>query len=277
VKVQDPTTGAMSTGRLWVYLGDTDHPFLVYDYTPDHSGDRPEKFLERYGSGYLQADAYSGYHGLHERGIVEVGCWAHARRKFDEAKTHDPARSYEALAWIGRLYQIERAIQERVAKELQQPSQVGPVDAATRKRLTEETTYQVRQKQSRPVLEKLATWLETAAGEVLPKSPIGEAIAYTRSNWSALTRYLEAGYLSIDNNASERALRPIALGRKNWLHLGSDRGGRTAAILMSLVQSCRALGVEPLAYLRDVLDRVSKHPASRIAELLPDAWKPPPS
>jgi transposase len=125
-----------------------------------------------------------------------------------------------------------------------------------------------------PLLESFGPWLEGEAKKVLPKSPIGEAIADARSNWIALTRYLELPYLSIDNNAMENAIRPIALGRKNWLHLGSDRGGRTAATLLSLVQSCKLLGNEPFAYLRNVLDRVSMHPASRIEDLLPDrrAW-----
>ena len=122
----------------------------------------------------------------------------------------------------------------------------------------------------RPLLESFGAWLEGEASKVLPKSPMGEAIAYARSNWAALTRYLESPYLSIDKNASENAIRPIALGRKNWLHPGSDHGGRTAATLLSLVQSCKNLGNEPFAYLRDVLDRVSTHPASRVDDLLPD-------
>jgi hypothetical protein len=154
----------------------------------------------------------------------------------------------------------------------------GRLDAAERaaqeQRLAEEITYKLRQELSRPVVEKFSAWLKTAAAAVLPKSPIGEAIGYARSNLTLLTRYLEASFLSIDNNAAERSLRPIAVGRKNWLHLGSDRGGRTGAVLMNLVQRCRPFGVEPFAYLRDVLERISTHPASRIAELLPDAWQP---
>jgi len=142
-----------------------------------------------------------------------------------------------------------------------------------KQRLAEEITLKLRQEEARPIVEKFATWLETMAREVLPKSPLGEAIGYARSNWRALTRYLDAGFLAIDNNAAERALRPIAVGRKNWLHLGSDKGGRTAAVLMSLVQSSQAMKIEPFAYLRDVLERVSTRPASQIAELLPDAWK----
>jgi transposase len=271
VKVQDPATGAMTTGRLWVYLGDWAQRFIVYDYTPDRTAEGPERILAKFRSGFLQADAYSAYDRIHARGILEVGCMAHARRKFDEAKTTDPERAHAGLAWIGRLYQIERQAKEQIGEAIQRLSKESGLDAA--QRLVEEITSKLRQEESRPVVEKFKEWLETAAGQVLPKSPIGEAIGYARSNWTALTRYLDAGFLSIDNNAAERALRPVAVGRKNWLHLGSDRGGRTAAVLMSLVQSCRSFGVEPFAYLRDVLDRVSTHPASRIAELLPDAWK----
>jgi transposase len=255
VVVQIPGGKGTKTGRLWVYLGDSDHPFGVYDYTPDRSGDGPERFLKDYRSGYLQSDAYSGYDGIHARGIVEVGCWAHARRKFHEARTSDPARAHAAIAWIGRLYDVERQARE---KEL---------DRAAR--------HMWRQERSRPLLTSLEEWLKAEASQVLPKSPIGAAIAYARSSGKALSRYLEADYLSIDNNASENALRPIAVGRKNWLFCGSDRGGRTAATLMSLTSSCKALNVEPFAYVRDLLDRVSTHPNSRIAELLPDRWGKP--
>jgi len=255
VKVQDHTPGqGIKTGRLWVYLGDLDNPFTVYDYRPDRSGDGPERFLKGYKSGYLQSDAYSGYDGIHARGIVEVGCWAHARRKFYDARASDPERAHAAIAWIGRLYGVESD-----AKKHQ-------LDAAGR--------HALRQGRSRPILDSFGTWLAGEAAKVLPKSPIGEAISYSRMNWAALSCYLEAGFLSIDNNASENAIRPIAVGRKNWLFCGSDRGGQTAATLMSLTSSCKSLGVEPFAYLRDVLDRVSTHPNSRIAELLPDCWKP---
>jgi transposase len=250
VTVQDHAGKGSKTGRLWAYLGDRDNPFIIYGYTPDRSRDGPERFLKDYSSGYLQSDAYAGYDGLHARGLVEVGCWAHARRKFHEARTSAPERSHAAIAWIGRLYSVEREARD------------GGWDDA---RLTA-----ARAERSRPLLESFGAWLEGEARKVLPKSPVGEAIAYAQSNWTALVRYLESPYLSIDNNATENAIRPIAVGRKNWLHLGSDRGGRTAATLLSLVQSCKALGNEPFAYLRDVLDRVSTHPASRIDDLLPD-------
>jgi transposase len=254
VTVQDPRGKGKKTGRLWVYLGDRENRFVVYDYTPDHGGDGPERFLKEYRSGYLQSDGYTGYDALHRRGLIEVSCWAHARRKFYEARTSDPARSHAALAWIGRLYEVEKEARER-----------GLDDAAR---------HMLRQERSRPILESFGVWLEGEVAKVLPKSPIGEAIAYARSNWRALSRYLEVDYLSIDNNASENAMRPIAVGRKNWLFCGSDNGGRTAATWMSLTASCKGRDVEPFAYLRDVIGRVSTHPNSRIADLLPDLWKP---
>ncbi|RUL81006.1 IS66 family transposase, partial [Tautonia sociabilis] len=184
------------------------------------------------------------------RGLVAVGCWAHARRKFYEARTSDPERSHAALAWIGRLYDVERE--------------------AKGGGWGDDRLMAARGERSRPLLESLWSWLDDESAKVLPRSPIGEAIAYALSNRAELSRYLESPYLAIDNNAVENALRPVAVGRKNWLHLGSDRGGRTAATLMSLVQSCKRNGNEPFAYLRDVLDRVSTHPASRVDDLLPD-------
>jgi transposase len=259
VKVQDHQGKGVKTGHLWAYIGDRDNRFVVYDYTPTWGGDGPERFLKAYPSGYLQSDGYAGYNGLHRRGLVEVGCWAHVRRKYHDCRTSDPERSHAAIAWIGRLYAVEREARE------------GSWDDAR--------LMTARAERSRPALESFGAWLEGESRKALPRSPIGEAIAYSRSNWVALTRYLEAPYLSIDNNATENAIRPIALGRKNWLHLGSDRGGKTAATLMSLVQSCKLLSNEPFAYLRDVLDRVNTHPASRIEDLLPDrrVWPGPAS
>ncbi|MBV8231498.1 MAG: transposase [Planctomycetaceae bacterium] len=133
----------------------------------------------------------------------------------------------------------------------------------------------LRRERSAPLLERFGIWLEEQVPRVLPKSPMGQAIGYARSNWAALNRYLEAGFLPIDNNASERALKPVAIGRRNWLFAGSDGGGRTAAILYSLAATCKGLGLDPFAFLRDVLDRVCTHPARRIAELLPDRWSKP--
>jgi len=250
VPVLDRRLDRARTARLWVYLGDREHPYAIYDYTADRSRDGPERFLGDY-SGYLQADAYSGYDRLYSRGVVEVGCWAHARRRFYDARTSDPERAHEALARIRALYAVEVA-----GKGLDDAGRLA-----------------LRRERSAPLLERLGTWLDEQARFVLPKSPIGVAIGYARSNWAALSRYLEAGCLSIDNNASERAVKPVALGRKNWLFAGSEGGGRTAAILFSLASTCKVLKMDPFAYLRDVLDRVCSHPARRVAELLPDRWR----
>ena len=203
VKVQDHKGKGVKTGHLWAYIGDRDNRFIVYDYTPTWSGDGPERFLKAYKSGYLQSDGYAGYNGLHRRGLVEVGCWAHARRKYHDCRSSDPERSHAAIAWIGRLYAVEREARE------------GTWDDAR--------LMTTRAERSRPALESFGAWLEGESKKVLPKSPIGEAIAYSRSNWVALTRYLESPYLSIDNNATENAIRPIALGKKVlpqnlWVH-----------------------------------------------------------
>lgn len=248
-----PTLGKI-TARVWVYLGDRAHPYTVYHFTEDRSGEGPREMLEGY-EGYLQADAFSGYDALFTDGkIVEVGCMMHGRRKFYEARTTDPPRAHQALAWINLLYKVEEEAKE--------------------KGFTEAQRYALRREKSRPLLDKLKEWLDHEDQQrVLPKSPIGEAIGYARNHWAALVRYLEAGYLEIDNGASERAMKPVALGRKNWLFAGSAAGGRTAAILMSLCTTCKALGVDPLAYLTDVLNRVSTHPNSRLEELLPDRWQ----
>jgi len=250
VPVLDRRLNRTRTARLWVYLGDRDHPYAVYDYTADRSRDGPERFLGDY-RGYLQADAYSGYDRIYSRGVVEVGCFAHSRRKFFEARTSDPERAHEALARIRALYAVEVAV----------------------KGLDDEARLALRRERSAPVLDRLGTWMEEQARVVLPKSPLGGAIGYARSNWAALNRYTEAGFLEIDNNASERAVKPVAIGRRNWLFAGSEDGGRTAAILFSLASTCKALKIDPFSYLRDVLDRVCTHPARRIEELLPDRWR----
>jgi transposase len=251
VPVLDRSLGKTRTGRLWNYLGDRDHPYLVYDYTPDRSSVGPQRMLKGY-EGYLQADAYSAYDMIYAgKKIIEVGCWAHARRKFDEAKTSDAVRSHVALAMIQRLYKVEKD-----TKDLDDAARQG-----------------VREEHSQPILKEIHTWLLQEKDRALPKSPIGEAIGYTLNHWQALERYIEAGWLSIDNNASERGMKSVAVGRKNWLFAGSDAGGKTAATLMSLCTTCKNLEVDAFAYLRDVLERISTHPARRIGELLPDQWK----
>ena len=263
VKVQDHDGKGIKTGRLWVHIGDHNHRFAVYDYTSDRSGSGPQRVFQDF-TGYLQADAYSAYDALYKSGkIVEVGCWMHARRKFYEARTTDPARSHLVLAWIVGLYEIEEHAKKA---RKQHPEWDEPAWHAYR--------YVLRLEKSVPILDAIHAWLLAQRSKVLPKSPVGEAIGYALNHWDALIRPLDAGFLEIDNGASERAMKPVALGRKNWLFAGSDEGGRTAATLMSLCTTCKDLGIDPFAYLRDVLDRVSTHLQSRIVELLPDRWKP---
>jgi transposase len=239
-------------GFLWTYIDILKN--VVFDYTPGHSREGPLRFLGEY-AGYVQADAYNGYDALFAKGhAIEVACWAHARRKFFDAQDTDPARAAEMLVLIGDLYEIEARAKEE--------------------HLERDQIKALRQKESQPILEVIEKRLVLWGPQVLPKSPIGQAIAYAQGQWQALNRYLDDGILDIDNNLAERTLRMVAIGRKNWLFVGHDNGGHRAAIIYSLVASCKLCGIDPFAYLRDVLERISTHPASRIAELLPRNWKP---
>lgn len=251
VPVQAPRTGKTKTGRLWVSVGDAAHPYIIFNYTPDRSRDGPEKFFENY-EGFLQVDAYTGYEGLFVSGkIHEAACWAHVRRKFFESKTTDELRSHLMLAMIRGLYEVEDQV-SLLAQE------------------AEKVRY--RREHARPLLIRIKKWLKEQQKQVLPKSPLGEAIGYALNNWRALNRYTLYGYLAIDNNVAERALRAVAIGRKNWMFAGSDAGGQTSAVLYSLISSCQRHGIEPWAYLRDVLTRLPELPADRLEELLPDVW-----
>jgi len=258
VTVRTPGQTGTHKGRFWVYHGDGTHPYTVYDYTPSRRGDGPAGFLETFTGSpeaprYLQADAFGGYDGIFAPGshVLECACWAHARRKFHDARTSDVNRSHQMLAWVRRLYDIERE-----AKEF---------DPEARRAL--------RAEKARPLLDTIGQWLETEQTRVLPKSPIGEAVQYALNQWAALQRYLDDGDLAIDNNAAENALRSIAVGRKNWLFAGSDRGGRAAACYYSLIQSAKRHAIDPFLYLRDLFLRIPTHPNRQIHLLLPDQWK----
>jgi transposase len=254
VPVLDPDRPHTRTGRIWTYVGDATQPYTVYDYTPNRSRAGPDEFLKGF-RGYLQADAYSGYDEIYkdaERGVTEVACMAHARRKHFEAQSSDIMRSTVVLAYIHLLYDVEREARE------------SGLDATRRQAL--------RQARSRPILTDLKAYLERERPQVLPKSPMGQAIAYTLSNWDALVRYCEDGDLEIDNNGAERSLRGIAVGRRNWTFYGSDHGGRTGAVLTSLIASCKRHHVDPFAYMRDLFQRINTHPQSRLDDLLPDRW-----
>lgn len=271
VDVLDRTLGRRQTrmGRLWPYRGDAQHPHVVFDYTPDRTRAGPQAWLGDY-AGCLQCDAYSGYDELFRtrRSLIEVGCWAHARRYFFEAQDSDPVRARLALGTISRLYEVERRAD---AHDRERGTRQLPADPAHRLAL--------RQSQARAMLDEFQTQLEIWRREVLPKSPLGQAVQYALNQWTALGRYVEDPALSIDNNATERDVRGVALGRVNWLFFGSDRGGRTAATILSLIATCRRHQVEPFAYLRDLLTRWPALPrdatgfptADSLASLLPHA------
>jgi transposase len=260
VPVQDANQDKTKSGRLWVYLGDRDHPFTVYDYTPTKARDGPAAILANY-SGFLQADAANVFDGIYLPGaITEVACWAHARRHFHEARDSDAARSAEALARIRAFY----AVEDEASREIAKAKLTGAAAEAVRRRW--------RQEQTLPKLDAFAMWLEDQAKVVLPKSPMGQAIAYARRQWPALARFTEHSFLNIDNNASERALRAVAVGRKNWLFAGSDQGGQTAAVLYTMTQTCKQHRIDPFAYLRDVLTRLPGLPNEHLPELVPHSW-----
>jgi transposase len=250
VKLIDPLSeGGSRTARFWAYLGDKNHPFEVYDFTVSRERHGPEEFLRDY-SGYLQADAYGGYDGVYlkpsDKPIIEVACWAHARRYWHKAREEDPARAHHVLAVVTKLYKVESDTRE--------------LSAAAR--------LSARKEVSRPLLDDLKKWLDEEV--FLPKSLSGKAATYTLNQWNALNRYLEDGDLSIDNNASERAMRPVAIGRKNWMFVGSKPAGHRAAILMSLIATCKANLVEPWAWLKDVLTQLPL--GTPLESLLPNTW-----
>jgi transposase len=253
-------------GRPWGYL-DPIRNLAVFDYTPSRSRAGPMKFLGNF-SGYLQADAYAGYDAIFAgKSVKEVACWAHARRKFDEAKAAQPETALSAMAWIKRLYDVER---EAKAYRKGLDAHLSEDECRT---LFVAKRHELRQEKSIPILADFDAWLTRQEAVVLPKSPAGQAIRYARGNWAALNRYAEDGDLSIDNNFAERAMRHVAIGRKNWLFFGSDRGGETWAILTSLLYSAKLHGLDLWAYMKDVLDRIAETPLSELDQFLPDVWK----
>ncbi len=247
IPVQDPTRDHCRTGRIWTYVSPGG---VVYDATEDRCRDGPLNFLKDF-RGYLQCDAYAGYDELFRTRphVIEVGCWAHARRKFVEAEKTNAALAHEAVARIKQLYAVEHE-----AKQL---------DPAARAAL--------RQQKSKPSLDALKTWLDHQRIQVVPKTPIADAINYALNQWSALTVYITDGDLAIDNNTAERAIKPFAIGRKNWLFFGSDHGGQTLATLASFTATCELMKLNPWPWLRDTLTRWPAIPADQLHTLLPIA------
>jgi len=277
IKMLEPGSGQTRTCKFWPYLGDWLHPYAVYDFTLTRERDGPQGFLQGF-EGYLQADAYSGYDCLYAGdSVTEVACMIHARRYWHQAIDNDPARANMALGFIARLSQIESQLrQAHPFKNLQGERDFEAVRAG-------------RQEFAVPVLSEFKAWLDEQSEDkrILPKSPIRSALTYTLNQWDALCRYTEAGYLSMENNAAERLVKMPAIGRKNYLFVGSAGGGRGAAIMYSLVSSARANGVEPFAWLKELFTRLPYHrdgeafgqaaaeepvSSAELDYLLPDKW-----
>lgn len=256
IPVLAPGRGKTKTGRLWTYVRDERPcagqvaPAVWFAYSPNRNGEHPQEHLRDF-HGILQADGYAGFSRIYNGGhVVEAACWAHARRKFVELhEIHKSPIAAQAMDHIGALYAIEQEIRGRPPDERRA----------------------VRQNRSRPILDELKSWLEQTLPTLSQKSAMAKAIHYTLHRWEALGRYCEDGRIEIDNNAAERALRCVALGRKNFLFAGSDAGGERAAALYSLLGTAKLNGHNPEAFLREVLTRIADHPIQRIDELLP--WK----
>ena len=253
IRVLGGAKGKSSTGYYWLYAS-PELRLAYYQFRRDRSSKGPREYLEGY-RGYLQTDGYSGYQEiLGLEGIDGVGCWAHARRYFVKALESDQEASEWMLNRIGQLYGIEREVRSK------------GLDAVARQ--------QLRQQRAGPILEEIRAWLDRPPPEALPRSALGKAVGYMNSQWKRLVKYVQDGRLEIDNNFVENAVRPVALGRKNYLFLGSENGGRWGGVMYTLLVSAKLQGLEPFAYLNDVLSRIATHPFKQLAELLPQNWKP---
>jgi hypothetical protein len=256
VPMLKPGLGKTHRAYLWSYsTSEYDElQTVVYDFADGRAGVHAREFLGSW-SGKLVCDDYSGYKALFERGVTEIGCMAHARRKLhDLYANHCSDIAAEGLRYFAALYEIERE-----AREL---------------KLNADGRKQLRQQRSKPVAEALRQWLTRQRGQVPDGSATRKAIEYSLGRWAALIRYIDDGELPIDNNHIENRIRPVALGRSNWLFAGSLRAGQRAATIMSLIQSAKLSGQDPFRYLKDVLERLPTHPASHIDELLPHCWQP---
>jgi len=254
--------GRTRTGRLWAYVRD-DKPFggraapaAMFYYSPDRGGEHPEQHLAQY-AGIMQADAYAGFNGLYVAGrkrgpIIEAACWSHGRRKLYElAELQKAPIAIEAVGRIDALFAIEREING----------------------LSPDQRLAVRRERSKPLVDDLQKWMREERRKLSSRNPLAKAMDYSLKRWAAMTRFLDDGRICMTNNAAERAVRGIAVGRKNWTFAGSDSGGRRAAVIYTLIETCKLNDVDPRAWLADILTRIADHPAKRIAELLPWNWK----
>lgn len=257
IRVLGGAKNKAKTGRLWVYVrddrasADTAPPAVWFQYSANRKGEHPQRHLRGY-HGILQADAFAGYNLLFNDGsVIEAACWAHARRKYFEVHKQQEllpgTLAHQALQRIAKIYAVESDIRGENA----------------------ELRRSQRHLRTRPILEEMHEWLQAVLGQISAKSPMAQAIGYSLSNWRALVRFLDDGRIEADNNIAERALRSVAIGRKNYLHFGSDGGGQTAAVIYTLIGTAKLCGINPQAYLRYVLERIADHPINRIDELLP--------
>jgi transposase len=251
VPVLDRSRDSTRQGYIWTTIGDRAHPYTTFHYTDSRSRDGPAEFLKGY-AGFLQTDAYVSYESVVKGSagrIIAVGCWAHVRREFFDARHNQPREVHYVLGLIAQLYDVEDEVRGR----------------------SDEERLAARQERSLPVLKRLEKYLREQKGLALPKSQFGKAINYALNQWEALLLYASDDRLEIDNNSSERTLRPCAIGRKNWMFFGSDRGGETAAILMSILGGARRHGIEPFEYVRQLLIALSSDDVD-LRSLLPDVW-----
>lgn len=264
IAVQEKGKGKTKTGRLWVYAshGDNVIPYAIYEYTENRSHEGPKQFFGDY-KGYIQADAYSGYDCLFHKDNeqttdkpTEVGCWMHSRRKFYAIakQTKKKGLAYDAVQFIRKLYGIEKRAKEQ--------------------NVTSQQRYELRQKEAIPILTEFKIWLDKLEQQVLPKSPLGEAMTYALNQWQALIRYTENGMLEIDNGYAERLLKPPTIGKKNYMFFGNDNGGKTAAAFYTLIQCATLNGLNEFEYMTDITMRLASRLYRHIDELLPHLWKP---
>jgi Transposase IS66 family/IS66 C-terminal element len=242
----------IKTGRIWVYTGDETNPFNVFHYTSGRAREGPRQFLRGFKR-YLQGDCFSGNEAIcAETGATLVACNAHSRRYFVKALLNYKAKSEEALRYFQRLFEIEKTVKE-----------LG---------LTSDDIKRMREQEAKPIWDEFKIWLDNARLIAVPKSSFGKAVGYCLNNWDALTAYMKDGDLSMDNNAAEREMKRVAIGRKAWMFFGSDHGGETAEVLLSIVSTCRRHHVEPFAYIRGVIEQLIRDPDTDLETLLPHTW-----